>query len=97
MSEQFPCWQATPSEGVVMAPLRGSTSIGCKIIGDQGADTSIVWNRDSNKFRDGTYSYEGDYIELGNVTLEDAGLYYCTAQGPDGATKTASIQVQVCL
>ena len=56
---------------------------------------SIVWSRDNNKFRDGTYSFEGNNIQLGNITLEDSGYYYCTAQGPDGATKTASIQVQV--
>jgi len=32
---------------------------------------------------------------LSNVTIEDAGYYYCTAQGPRGETKTSSIQVQV--
>ena len=62
-----------------MVPLRGSTTIGCKIIGDPGVHGSIVWSRDNNKFRDGTYSYEGDNIQLGNVTLEDSGYYYCTA------------------
>jgi len=87
--------QAKPSEGVVMVPMRGTTAIGCKIVGEVGVDTSIVWSRDSSKFRDGTYSYEGDYVQLGNVTLEDAGMYYCTAQGQDRTTKTASIQVQV--
>ena len=80
-----------------MVPMRGTTAIGCKIVGEVGVDTSIVWSRDSSKFRDGTYSYEGDYVQLGNVTLEDAGMYYCTAQGQERTTKTASIQVQVCL
>ena len=59
-------------------------------------NSSIVWSRDNNKFRDtGTYSVEGDYITLANITLDDSGYYYCTAQGPDGETKTSSIQVQV--
>jgi len=87
--------QADPSEGVVMVPLRGSTHIGCKIVGDSGSKSGIVWSRDNNKFRDGSYSFDGESIQLGNISLEDAGYYYCTAQGPDGATKTASIQVQV--
>ena len=79
-----------------MVPLRGSTTIGCTIIGDPGMDATIVWSRDNNRFRDGSYSFEGDYIQLSKITLEDSGFYYCTTQGPDGETKTASIQVQVC-
>ena len=86
-----------PSEGVVQVPRRGSTSLGCTIVGEVGVEPTIVWTRDSHKFRDGSYSYQGEQIMLDRVTLQDAGLYYCTAQGPDGATKTASIQVQVCL
>ena len=76
--------------------MRGSTSFGCKIGGDMAAETNIVWSRDSRTFRDKSYSYEGDFITLDNVTLQDAGLYYCRAQSPDGTTKTASVQVQVC-
>ena len=78
-----------------MVPLRGSTNIGCKIIGEPGANSSIVWSRDNNQFRDGAYSVETGSISLGNITMEDSGYYYCTAQGPDGETKTSSIQVQV--
>ena len=78
-----------------MVPLRGSTTIGCKIIGDAGFNSKIVWSRDSLKFRDGSYSVESDSIHLENVAIEDAGYYYCRANGPDGQTKTSSIQVQV--
>ena len=29
------------------------------------------------------------------VTTGDSGIYYCTASGPDGVSKTASVQIQV--
>ena len=42
-----------------------------------------------------SYQQTGSTVELDDVTIEDAGYYYCTAEGPDGTRKTASIQVKV--
>ena len=56
----------------------------------------IEWNRDGGKFSStNSYNYNGDYIDLSDVTIQDAGYYYCTAQSPEGERKTASIQVKV--
>ena len=87
--------QTQPREGVVMAALRSDTTIGCRAIGEQGGNTSIVWTREGERFRDGSYSAEGDTITLESLEIKDAGYYYCSATGPEGQTKTSSIQVQV--
>ena len=85
--------QAEPSLGEVSVPLRGETSLACRTI---GAPAEIEWTRDGAVFS-GSESYRqtGSSVRLVNVTVQDAGYYYCTAQGPGGETKTASIQVKV--
>ena len=77
-----------------MIPLGGSTTLGCRIIGEAGSD-AIVWTRDNTKFQSGSYSQEGDTLQIENATLKESGYYYCAAQGVDGTTKAASIHVQV--
>ena len=85
--------QAEPSQAVVSVPLRGQTSLSCRTV---GASAEIQWTRDGARFsRTESYRQTGSTVELENVTLEDAGYYYCTAEGPDGERKTASIQVKV--
>ena len=78
-----------------MAPVRSNTTIGCRVIGEQGEKTRIMWSREGERFRDGSYSMEGDTITLDMVGVQDAGYYYCSATQKQGETKTASIQVQV--
>ena len=83
-----------PSEGVVLVPLRGSTTIGCRVLG--GVNSSLVWSRGSSaRFRTGSYSVQAHTITLPTIGLGDAGYYYCSATGPHNQTHTASIQVQV--
>ena len=87
--------QAEPSQAVVSVPLRGETSLACRTIGAPGG-TEIEWSRDGAVFSGSeTYRQTGSSIQLVNVSIQDAGYYYCTAQGPGGQTKTASIQVKV--
>ena len=82
-----------PAEAMVSVPLRGQTRFGCKTSGDKA---EIQWTRDGGKFSStGSYNQEGDEVELTNVTIEDAGNYYCTAISPEGERKTASVQVKV--
>ena len=79
---------------MVSVPLRGETTIACRTL---GASAEIEWTRDGAVFSGSeTYRQTGREVHLVNVTIQDAGYYYCTAQGPDGQTKTASIQVKVC-
>lgn len=82
-----------PAEAMVSVPLRGQTRFGCKTSGGQA---EIQWTRDGGKFSStGSYNHQGDQVELVNVTIEDAGYYYCTAISPEGERKTASVQVKV--
>ena len=85
--------QAEPSGAVVSVPLRGETTIACRTI---GASAEISWTRDGAVFSGSEkYRQTGREVRLENVTIQDSGYYYCTAQGPGGQTKTASIQVKV--
>ena len=85
--------QAEPSRAVVSVPLRGETTIACRTL---GAPAEIEWTRDGAVFSGSeTYRQTGREVHLVNVTIQDAGYYYCTARGPVGQTKTASIQVKV--
>ena len=78
---------------MVSVPLRGETTIACRTL---GASAEIEWTRDGAVFSGSeTYRQTGREVHLVNVTIQDAGYYYCTAQGPDGQKKTASIQVKV--
>jgi len=82
-----------PAEAVVSVPLRGHTRLGCSTTGGQA---DIEWTRDGGKFSNNdSYNYQGDFLELADVTTQDAGYYYCTAVSPEGERKTASIQVKV--
>ena len=73
--------------------MRGETTIACRTL---GTAAEIEWTRDGAVFSGSeTYRQTGREVHLVNVTIQDAGYYYCTAQGPGGETKTASIQVKV--
>ena len=86
-----------PPEGVVMVPEGHTTSLGCRVSGYLGVDTGIVWHRRNAKFRDGTVLYQGNMIQLENVTEKDSGDYYCTIEDIQGEKKSGKIQVQVFL
>ena len=48
----------------------------------------IRWNREGSKFRDGSYTFNGDLeLKFENVTRDDAGKYFCTATSSTGTTK----------
>lgn len=82
-----------PAEAMVSVPLRGQTRFRCKT---SGGEAEIQWTRDGGKFSStGSYNHQGEEVELVNVTIEDAGNYYCTAISPEGERKTASVQVKV--
>ena len=70
--------QAVPSEGVVVVPQGGSTTIGCRVLG--GGNSSLVWSRGSSaRFRTGSYSVQAHTITLPTIGLGDVGYYCCSA------------------
>ena len=51
----------------------------------ENTDGSIRWNREGARFRDGSYTLNGDLeLLLENVTTSDAGKYFCTATSTTG-------------
>ena len=62
----------------------------CKVSGEdvlpsEEINGTVRWNREGTKFRDGSYTLIGDLtLPLVNITMEDAGKYFCTATSSKG-------------
>lgn len=77
-----------PSDGLLTIEEGRDVTLECALQGENVPPTtngSVRWNREGSKFRDGSYTFNGDLqILLENVTKEDAGKYFCTASSSLG-------------
>ena len=77
-----------PTNGILTSEEGHNVTLQCILKGEKvPLDTSgtIRWNREGSKFRDGSYTFNGDLeLKLENVTRDDAGKYFCTATSLTG-------------
>ena len=66
----------------------GDVTLECALQGEhvpENVDGNVRWNRDGSKFRNGSYTLNGNLkIVIENVTKDDAGKYFCTASSTLG-------------
>ncbi len=84
----FGVFLQVPMDGMLTIEEGRDVTLECALQGEnapQNTNGSVRWNREGSKFRDGSYTFNGDLqISLEDVTRDDAGKYFCTATSTQG-------------